>query len=295
MMTVQVRYYSDPACSWSWAAEPALRRLMWEFDGELEFVWVMGGLARRYGRDYRDEEGKIGTGSDCFADLISHWLEVAADGLMPTDPRIWTESPLTSTYPACQAVKAAAGQGWELAYRYLRRLREGIMVERRKLDHPEALLAAARGTHLDRTRFEIDLFSEAITEAFGADLDEVRNPPEEAREAHAVRRTEGRERLSFPSAVFIGEGDARHAVWAGAARSYPELRDSALAAGAKRVNEGSLEPLDAIRRFGRCATRELEILAERPMRVVEAELWALARDWKLKPVNALTGTLWEPA
>ena len=54
MMTVQVRFYTDPVCSWSWTAEPALRRVMWEFDGELEFVWVMGGLARRYGSGYRD-------------------------------------------------------------------------------------------------------------------------------------------------------------------------------------------------------------------------------------------------
>jgi protein-disulfide isomerase-like protein with CxxC motif len=294
MMTVQVRFYTDPVCPWSWAAEPALRRLMWEFDGELEFVWVMGGLARRYGREYRDEEGRIGTGPDCFADLISHWLVVAADGLMPTDPRIWTESPLTSTYPACQAVKAAAEQGWEAGYRYLRSVREGIMFERRKLDHPEALIAAARGTHLDRARFEIDLFSEAITEAFGADLDEVRNPPDDAREAGAVRRTEGQERLSFPTAVFVGEDGSRHGVWGGA-RSHPALRDAALAAGANQVNEGALEPMDAVRRFGRCATRELELLAGKPLPVLEAELWAMARDWKLKPVSALTGTLWEPA
>jgi predicted DsbA family dithiol-disulfide isomerase len=294
MMTVQVRFYTDPACPWSWAAEPALRRLIWEFDGELEFVWVMGGLARQFGKEYRDEQGRIGYGPDCHADLISHWLKVAAEGLMPTDPRIWTESPLTSTYPACQAVKAAVEQGWEAGYRYLRRLREGIMFERRKLDHSEALLAAARGTHLDRSRFEIDLFSEAITEAFAADLDEVRNPPQEARDADAVGRTEGKERISFPSAVFIGEDDARHGVW-GQARSHPAMRDAALAAGAKQVNEGALDPQEAIRRFGRCATRELELLAEKPLPVLEAELWSLARDWKLKPVRALTGTLWEPA
>jgi predicted DsbA family dithiol-disulfide isomerase len=295
MMTVQVRFYTDPVCPWSWAAEPALRRLMWEFEGELEFTWVMGGLARQYGREYRDEEGRIGHGSDCFADLISHWLEVAADGLMPTDPRIWSESPLTSTYPACQAVKAAAEQGSDAAYRYLRRLREGVMFERRKLDHPEALLAAAgRPTKIDKARFEIDLFSEAITEAFAADLDEVRNPPDDAREAGAVRRTEGNERISFPSALFIGEDGSRRGAWS-TARSHPALRDAALAAGATQVNDGSLEPMDAIRRFGRCATRELELFAEKPLPVLEAELWSLARDWKLKPVRALTGTLWEPA
>ena len=293
-MPAQVRFYSDPACGWSWAAEPALRRLLWEFEGELEFVWVMGGLARLYGRGYRDEEGGIGEGPDCFADLISHWLDVAAASEMPMDPRIWTEAPLSSTYPASQAVKAAAEQGWEACYRYLRRLREGIMFERRKLDHPEALLAAAEPARLDRRRFEIDLFSEAITEAFAADLEEVRNPPPEAWEAGAVRRTEGKERIGFPSALFIGEDESRHGVW-GVARSFPALREAALAAGAKPVNEGELQPLDAIRRFGRCATRELEVLSDRARPVVEAELWTLARDWKLKPVAALTGTLWEPA
>lgn len=292
-MTVQVRFYTDPACPWSWAAEPALRRLMWEFEGDLEFAWVMGGLARRYGREYRDEEGGIGRGPNCFADLISHWLEVAANGLMPTDPRVWTESPLTSTYPACQAVKAAAEQGWEAAYRYLRGLREGIMFERRKLDHADALIAAAGPARIDRDRFEVDLRSHAITEAFGGDLDEVRNPPEEAREAGAVRRTEGHERLSFPSALFTGEDGSRRGVWGGA-RSHPALREAALAAGARQVNEGALGPVEAVRRFGRCATRELEIFAEKPLPVLEAELWALARDWKLRPVRALTGVLWEP-
>jgi predicted DsbA family dithiol-disulfide isomerase len=293
-MPAQVRFYSDPACPWSWAAEPALRRLLWEFDGELEFVWVMGGLARSYGRDYRDEEGRIGEGPDCFADLISHWLDTAAASEMPMDPRIWTEAPLSSTYPACQAVKAACEQGWEAGYRYLRQVREGIMFERRKLDHPEALLAAAGPARLDRRRFEIDLFSEAITEAFAVDLDEVRDVPPEAREAGAVRRTEGKERIAFPSALFIGEDGSRHGAW-GTARSHPALREAALAAGARQVNEGELAPLEAIRRFGRCATRELEVLCERARPVVEAELWALARDWKLKPVTALTGTLWDPA
>ena len=282
-MTVQVRFYTDPACPWSWAGEPALRKLMWEFEGELEFKWVMGGLTRSYER----------------ADLlqvVSQWLVDAADGGMPNDPRIWTENPLDSTYPACQAVKAAEEQGWQPGYRYLRRLREGIMFERQKLDHAEALKAQAGPAGLDRQRFEIDLYSEAITEAFGADLDEVRNPPQEAREADAIHRSsKGRERISFPSALFIGEDGNHHGAWGGVSVEVEKLRLVALSAGAKRVNEGPLEPLEAIERFGRCATRELEVLADRPKPVIEAELWALARDWKLKPVPALTGTLWERA
>jgi predicted DsbA family dithiol-disulfide isomerase len=283
MMTVQIRFYTDPACPWSWAGEPAIRRLMWEFEGEIEFTWVMGGLGRSY------ESANL-------LQIVSQWLIDAAAGGMPNDPRIWTENPLDSTYPACQAVKAAEEQGWEASYRYLRRLREGIMFERRKLDNAEVLKGEAGPAGLDRKRFEIDLYSEAITEAFAADLDEVRSPPQEARDAGAIHRSsKGRERISFPSALFIGGDGSRHGAWGNDSVDAEKMRAAALAAGAKQVNEGALEPLDAVRRFGRCATRELEVLADRPRPVIEAELWSLARDWKLKPVAALTGTIWELA
>jgi predicted DsbA family dithiol-disulfide isomerase len=290
-MPATVRFYSDPACPWSWAAEPALRRLIWEFDGELEFVWVMGGLARSFGAEYEDFDLDAAPGADCFARLMSHWLKVAAETGMPHDPRLWTESPLDSTYPACLAVKAASEQGWEAGYRYLRRVREGIMAGRRKLDHLEALAAEAGPAGLDRDRFGIDVRSNAITEAFAADLDEVRDPPQEARDADAVGETEGRERISFPSAVFVAEDGTRHGVWGSAPAG--DYREAAVAAGAKQRNEGALEPLEAIERFGRCATAEIQELSGRPRPVVEAELWSLAKDWKLKPVDALTGTLWE--
>jgi putative protein-disulfide isomerase len=288
---VEVRYYSDPACPWSWGSEPKLRRLIWEFEGELEFAWVMGGLARSYGEDYRDEEGAIGAGTDCFADLISHWLDVTAQTAMPCDPRIWTQNPISGSYPACMAVKAACEQGPEAGYRYLRRLREGLMLGRRKLDHADAMVAEAGPAGLDVERFRIDLGSHAITELFATDLDEVRDIPDDAREAGQVRRTEGRERVSFPSALFIGDDGARHGVWGW--RPYEAYREAAMAAGAVQVNRGSLEPRQAVERFGNIATAEAVALADRPAPVVEAELWALATQWELRPVATLTGTLWE--
>jgi protein-disulfide isomerase-like protein with CxxC motif len=45
---VHVSYYTDPACPYSWAAEPALRRLQVEFAEGLTITYVMGGLAREF-------------------------------------------------------------------------------------------------------------------------------------------------------------------------------------------------------------------------------------------------------
>lgn len=292
-MSVQVRYYTDPACSWSWGAEPLLRRLIWEFDGELEFAWVMGGLARHFGPEYRDDDGAIGSGPDCFADLMSHWLNVAGQTGMPCDPRLWTENPIAGTYAACLAVKAAEEQGWEAGYRYLRRLREGLIYGRRKLDNPSALIAEAGPAGLDVAQFERSLVSNGPLEAFSDDLDEVRDIPEEARAAGKLSHTEGRERVSMPSAVFIGAGGARHGVWGW--QPLEAYREAALAAGAARVNEGPLAPLDAIARFGSISTREAEVLSERPGPPTCAELWRLAAEHRLRPVRALTGTVWEQA
>ncbi len=119
---------TDPACVWSWAFEPVVWALMVEFGDDLEWTFVMGGLAREYGDDagWGPEGGHGG--------MARHWLEAADETGMPTDPLAWAEEPLRSTYPACRAVKAAQLQGRAAGYRYLRALREGIVCRRRPLD-----------------------------------------------------------------------------------------------------------------------------------------------------------------
>jgi putative protein-disulfide isomerase len=292
-MPAEVRYYTDPACSWSWASEPKLRKLMWEFGDELRFRWVMGGLARTYGDDYRDTASQIDGQGSCFDGMMAHWLDVAADTGMPFDPRLWRHSPIVSTYPACLAVTAASEQGPELAYAYLRRLREGLMAEGRKLDHVEALVGEAAPAGLDVERFRIDVVSNAITEGFAADLDEVRDPPQTAREAGQVKQTESHDRVSFPSAVFVGEDGERHGVWGWS--DYEEYRDAALAAGAEVTAPRPPDVVEAVERFGRVTTKEAEVLTGKPGPVVRAELWDAARDWRLRVESVLGGEFWRPA
>jgi putative protein-disulfide isomerase len=274
-MTVRARYYTDPACPWSWSAEPAVRKLVVEFGDNVSWTYVMGGLAR----DYTNTP-------DARAARLAYWLDVADSGGMPIDPRLWREGPIGSTYPACMAVKAAAEQGEEAATRYLRAVREGLMCFRRKLDTTEALVEEARRAGLDVERFRLDLASNAIVEAFGNDLEETRTPPPDA-----VVTTAGspRPRISFPSVVFDGGPGAYEL------RSYDELRAAAVAAGAEPVADPPPGVLDALRRFGRMATAEVAAVCALPGPRAPAELWRLASEWQVRPVPVITGELWELA
>ena len=107
----------------SWGMEPNTRRLAVEFGDSLGWKLVMGGLAR----DYKGHE----------KGALVRWVEDADAIEMPIDPLLWKESPISSTYPACIAVKAAGEQGIDAQVRFLRVVREGLLCFRRKLDSLE--------------------------------------------------------------------------------------------------------------------------------------------------------------
>ena len=265
-MAVNVRYFSDPACPETWAYEPMRRRLAAEYADGLAWRHVMGGLAREL---HEPERRVVG------------WLRFAERSGMPYDPLLWVEAPITSTYPACMGVKAAAEQGFLAQDRFLRALREGIMCFRRKLDTTEALVEEARGAGLDAERFRIDLGSHAIVEAFGHDLDETRAVPDGA----------GREdRVPFPTLHFAGDGGER---WVFGSAPWEEIAEAAEACGARAANEPRPDPATALRAHGRLATREVEELCGLPQPRAAAELWRLAAEWRVKPIRVLTGWLWE--
>jgi putative protein-disulfide isomerase len=264
---------------------------MTEFGPELRWTFVMGGLARDYTEGHEDPEEGIGGARGVYPSLVAHWLDAAAEDGMPLDPRIWLESPLRSTYPAAMAAKAAAEQADDDGYRYLRALRQGIMCFRRKLDTTEALVEEARGVGLDVERFRIDLASHATVEAFGADLEEAERVPDEARAQGKVKKIGGRERVTFPSLVFEGGDGSGHGVFG--VQPYEAYREAAEAAGATPTGADPPGVLEALRRFGRMATLEVETVCGLPGPPARAELWRLASEWKLRAIPVLTGELWE--
>jgi len=244
----------------------------------MRITYVMAGLAREYRGD--------------LSSLVIEWLDASDQSGMPLDPRVWQESPLRSSYPACMAVKAAAEQGPEAAERYLRSLREGIMCRRRRLDSTEPLVEEARTADLDVQRFRIDLESHAIVEAFGADLEVTRSIPDAARRRGLAGEAGAGERLSLPAIHFAGEaGDE----WRGGDEPYEEWRAAAVAAGARADDRPRPDVIAALKRFGRMATPEVTAVCDLPGPRASAELWRLATEWRVRPTRFLTGELWQAA
>ncbi len=263
---------------------------MTEFGEGLKWRFVMGGLARDLAPG---ESPAAPLPAEIRARQIEEWLRVSAETGAPLDPLLWADGPLRTTYPACMAVKAAAEQAPDGGYAYLRRLREAIMCERRKLDGAEALVDEAGRARLDVARFRIDLRSHAITEAFGADLEATEALAAEAADPDG-RSSQGRGGTPLPTAVF-GEGAGRRVV--AGLHPYDVLRAAALDCGAEpaRAPARRLDVERALARFGRLTTREVELLCDLPGPRAGAELWGLAEAWKVRPVAVGTGHLWEAA
>jgi predicted DsbA family dithiol-disulfide isomerase len=268
MAIVHTRYYTDPACPWSWALEPAFRRLLVELGDSLQIEYVMSGM------------------SGALEDPPSFAVEALDAGEqsgMPIDVRLWLQDPPTSSNPAGMAVKAAAEQGQDGSY--LRRLREGFFCRGRKLDNADGLLAEARALPaIDLERFRIALASHGVLELLAADL-------ERARLIAPEHRSSGEDRVMLPSLEFRGPDGQVHGVY-GYVR-YEPLRQAALRAGA--VGEPQALSIEqALSRFGPMATAELAEVCELPGPTAPAALWKLASEWQINVERCGTGELWSP-
>jgi putative protein-disulfide isomerase len=252
---VAVHYFTDPGCPLSWGYEPSVRRLAVEFGDSLDWRLVMGGL----GRDYTGHE----------KGALVRWVEDAALIDMPIDPLLWKESPISSTYPACIAVKAAGEQGLEAQVRFLRVVREGLMCFRRKLDSLEPFVEEARRARLDVERFRVDATSHAMVEAFGADLELTRAVPDGSPRS---------DRVPLPT-LRVGER------WLFGRVVYEDLRAAAVSAGAVPVVTEPLSVDAAFARFERLAAKEVEFLCGLAGPRVWAELWRRAAEWQLQALE----------
>lgn len=264
---VEATYYTDPFCPWCWAAEPALRRLQSEFDVRVTFV--IAGLAREVDEAFARHE-------------VEQTLEAAAQSGQPADARVWLKDPPRSTYPAGIAFHAVAEQGDPGPF--LRRIREAVYLERRRMDRADGLLDAARETGgLDLDRLRVDFGSHAFVERFGEDLERARSVPEEHRGEQG--------RAPLPTLHLRGDRE----IWLTGEWQPERWRGAAREAGAQPLPAPLPDPEEAVRRFGSITTAEVATVTGLPAARAAAELWRLAMEFRVTARRVPGGELWTPA
>ena len=111
---VLATWYTDPLDPWSWAAQPALRRLEVEFGGDVRLTFVLVGLVREMD-------------AARARSLALATLDAAVASGMPADARVWLRDPPKSSYPASIAVHAVSEQTDPVPF--LLGGREGVLEE----------------------------------------------------------------------------------------------------------------------------------------------------------------------
>ena len=168
---LEIVYYTDPLCCWSWAFEPQWRRLRYEYGPQIRWQYCMGGLLPDWNR-YNDPLNAISRP----VQMGPLWFEARHISGMPVADLLWMNDPPASSYPACIAVKCAGLQSAETEEVYLRRLREAAMVHSRNVAKQEVLVETAEALGeslphiLDITQFKKDLAAGNGKEAFREDI-----------------------------------------------------------------------------------------------------------------------------
>jgi len=133
-------YFTDPVCSHCWALDAVLDRVKHEFAEHLNVITVMGGMLEN---PMSDDEAK---------EMADHWAEVGLFYGIPIDGALWTEHPVSSTWPSSIAYLVLRDVDPTGAASFLRRVREAAFTERKDVGAREVLapMLAAVGADADR-------------------------------------------------------------------------------------------------------------------------------------------------
>ncbi len=196
---VEIVYYTDPLCCWSWAFEPQWRKLQYHFSDYLRWRYCMGGLLPSW-KNFNDSMNIVNRP----AQMGPIWMEASHISGMPIHNRIWIDNPPASSYLSCIAVKCAQLQSASAGEQYLRLLREAIMLHGQNISLLSVLTKIAETLAIrSPQQFNIELFNTDMQndrglEAFRKDIQEVKQ--------NGINRfpTLLFRRLHFPSILITG-------------------------------------------------------------------------------------------
>jgi putative protein-disulfide isomerase len=165
MDTIDIVYYTDPLCCWSWAMEPHWSRLQSEFGGDMRITYRMIGLIPSWNM-FTDTAHSLSRPSH----MGPEWMQASRISGLPVADRIWITDPPSSSFPACIAVKSAEAQSQALGAAYLQAAREAVMTNGRNISQTDVLMAIAADLASSHPDFDTKRFKKSLLGPAGKDL-----------------------------------------------------------------------------------------------------------------------------
>lgn len=155
-MKVNVEYFTDPICAWSYVSEPTVQSLLSEHRDHVDFHFrSLPILDKIIGQPKEGE--KFHTPQE----MQQEWTEISRKTGVRLDPTLWSENPPHSSWPANRAMKAALRQGLDNGSRFIHLLRDAALVDRKNPSDLEVLKSIAVEAALDVNRFHKDMTENA--------------------------------------------------------------------------------------------------------------------------------------
>lgn len=170
---IELIFYTDPLCCWSWAMQPQWKKFLGQLRGHnVSVTYKMAGLLPSW-KHFNDSLNSIRTP----AQMGPEWMHAGKVSGTVINGRIWITDPPASSFPACIAVKCAELQAVPIGGHFLNLLREAVMVKGKNIAKGDILLEIASTLEdeypeFDFKQFRNDLFGERGKKAFEKDVKE---------------------------------------------------------------------------------------------------------------------------
>lgn len=136
---VEISFYTDPICCWSWALEKPLSKVREFLAGRVEVRYVIYAMITDW-QDFHDPLNSVSTP----AQMGPVWMHASAISGVPMADRIWHLDPPTSSVPSALAVKCAGLQSRKAEETFLDAARQAVMIRGLNISRPQVLIDVAK-------------------------------------------------------------------------------------------------------------------------------------------------------
>ncbi|MBL7856500.1 MAG: DsbA family protein [Cyclobacteriaceae bacterium] len=171
---INIIYFTDPLCCWSWAMEPQWRKLIFQYKDYLNWSYCMGGLIPSWD-GFVDNVNSVSRAGQ----MGPMWLHAEQISGMPMCATIWKDNPPASSFPACIAVACATSQSLQCGELLLRKLRESCHLNNQDIADTLVIFNVAEAlamelSSFDLVKFRSDFESKTGQELFRTDWEDTR-------------------------------------------------------------------------------------------------------------------------